>query len=282
MPILFAPDITDVTAAFSSAQDDYSLLTADQPLDADTPEERVYLCGPCSSALDVGMHLAQRGELAVWDSVLCSRQWAGRGQLRRNWVSMPGNLFAVVRLPFAEKAWENMLSVLVGWSVCKAFLRLGVPTQLKWPNDILLNGQKVGGILIEERGDILLAGIGLNLVSCPEASLLRAEAACPATFLGNVLAKFSILSLWLRLVNFSRFGYDTTLSASTPLEFSQSIEPFLAYVGSRVQVSDNRSSVFGIYSGLSADGGIVLLTDTGRITMHSGSLAPERESDEQI
>ncbi|NCB27933.1 MAG: hypothetical protein EOM62_21150, partial [Bacteroidia bacterium] len=64
---------------------------------ADRSDERVYLCGPCSSALDVATHLAGQGSLDPWDSVLATRQWAGRGQMRRTWISQPGNLFAAWR-----------------------------------------------------------------------------------------------------------------------------------------------------------------------------------------
>jgi BirA family biotin operon repressor/biotin-[acetyl-CoA-carboxylase] ligase len=282
MPILWTPDIEGVTDAFSADHADAPAILGPGESCADRSDERVYLCGPCSSALDVAAHLAGQGSLDPWDSVLATRQWAGRGQMRRTWISQPGNLFAAWRLPMPPNPWQNMLSVLVGWVMCRGLGELGVPVTLKWPNDILLHGRKIGGILIEERGDVLLAGIGLNIASCPEDADLRRDHACVAASLGGLLQGMSIFGLWLRLVNFGRLRYSTELSDSTPLEFSQLIEPVLAYLGALVRVSDNRSSVCGTYAGVSPDGGIVLLADGERRVLHSGSLRPEGWSEGQI
>lgn len=273
MPVLWIPEIPGLAEPLSSMDS--------EPMDGHEDAfrcpvaERVHVCGPCSSVLDVAMHLARDGRLDVWDSVLATRQWAGRGQMRRTWISEPGNLFAAWRLPLPPEPWQNMVSVLVGWVLCAGLDELGAGLRLKWPNDLLLAGRKVGGILIEERGEVLLAGIGLNLASCPEDAALRTDRACLAGALGSLSRGMSILGLWLRLVNFGRLRYTVTLSASTPLEFSQSIEPVLAYLGSMVRVGDNRSSVLGVHAGVSADGGIVLHTADGTRTLHCGSLTPE-------
>lgn len=275
MPILWSPEIPCVTEAFSARHPDAPQLLSEGEISSSPPDERFWLCGPCSSVLDVAMHLARRGELDVWDSVLASRQWSGRGQLRRNWVSEPGNLFAAWRLPASPEPWQNMVSVLTGWVLCLGLAELGVPVRLKWPNDILLHGRKVGGILIEERGDVLLAGIGLNLATCPDDGAMRRDRACEAAVLESLTAGMSIFGLWLRLVNFGRVRYSRELSDSTPLEFSQSVERVLAYLGAVVHVSDNRSSVRGVFTGVSPDGGIVLDSQEGRRTLHSGSLRPQ-------
>ena len=282
MPILWTPDIPGVTDAFSPGHEDASAILAAGEPGASAPVERVHLCGPCSSALDVAMHLAGKGLLDPWDSVLATRQWAGRGQMRRDWISRPGNLFAAWRLPMPPGPWQNMLSILVGWTMCHGLAELGVPVRLKWPNDILVHGRKVGGILIEERGDVLLAGIGLNIASSPEDARLRSDRACPAANFGTFLHGISIFCLWLQLVNCGRLRYTAELSDSTPLEFSQLIEPLLAYLGTVVRVSDNRSSVSGTFEGLGPDGGIVLRTDGARRTLHSGSLRPQDCTEGQI
>lgn len=275
MPILWTPDIADVTDAFSAQHEEAGFILGAGELENAAPTERVYLCGPCSSALDVAMNLARQGDLQVWDSVLATRQWAGRGQMRRTWISEPGNLFAAWRLPMPPAPWQNMVSVLVGWALCMGLREFGLPVQLKWPNDLLLHGRKIGGILIEERGDVLLAGIGLNMGSCPADEALRRDHACAAASLGGQLPGMSIFSLWLQLVNFGRLRYSIELSDSTPLEFSQLIETVLAYFETVVHVSDNRSSVCGVYAGVSPDGGIILRENGGMRILHSGSLRPE-------
>lgn len=273
MPVVWTPEIPGIAEALPPT--DSTLFAIGELSLERRMAERIHVCGPCSSVLDVALHLARRGCLDPWDSVLAVRQWAGRGQMRRTWVSEPGNLFAAWRLPAPPSEWQGMLSVLMGWVLCLGLGEVGAALRLKWPNDLLLQGRKVGGILIEERGEVLLAGIGLNLISCPDDAALRADRACPAGSLGHLMGGLSIFGLWSRLVHFGRLRYSTALSASTPLEFSQSIEPMLAYLGSVVLVGDNRSSVRGVLSGIAADGGLVLRVEGESRIVHCGSLTLE-------
>lgn len=282
MPVLWTSGISGVADAFSPSHEDASFILGPGEPGSHAPLERVHLCGPCSSALDVAAHLAGQGLLDPWDSVLVTRQWSGRGQMRRAWVSRPGNLFAAWRLPAAPVDWQGLLPVLVGWTLCAAFGTLGVPARLKWPNDVLLGGRKLGGILIEERGEVLLAGIGINIASCPADAELRRDRACVATSLGTFLPGLSVFGLWLRLVNFGRLRYNAELSGSTPLEFSRSVDTALAYLGARVCVSDNRSSVCGTHAGVAPDGGIVLVDGGQRWVLHSGSLRPDGCAEGQL
>lgn len=239
------------------------------------PTQRTYICGSCSSALDVAHYLAKEEQLDPWDSVLAVHQWAGRGQLRRTWVSAPGNLFAAWRLPMPLPQWQGLLSVLLGWVACTVMGELKFDLRLKWPNDLLAHGRKVGGILIEERGDVLLVGIGLNLASCPGEEELRVDRACTAGTLGGDPRKMSILALWLRLVHLGRLRYTTILSSTTPLEFSQSLRPMLAYLGKTVLIRDDQSFVRGVFSGVGADGGLLVLVNGQLQTLFSGSLICE-------
>jgi len=275
MPILWTPDLPDVADGFSPTHPDAEILLAPDHGAGGELAGRVYLCGACSSVLDVALELARRDAFDPWDSALAVRQWAGRGQMRRTWISEPGNLFAAWRLPMPPGEWQGLLPVLLGWTLCLGLAELGVPARLKWPNDLLVAGRKVGGILIEERGDVLLAGIGLNLVSRPRDEQLLRDRACPAVNLPGLTRDMSILGLWLRLVNLSRLRYSVLVCGSTPQDFSQLVEPVLSYFGSRVRVGDNRSSVCGLHQGVSPDGGVVLLTGGRKQVVHSGSLRPE-------
>ena len=275
MPIIRTPDIPGIAEGITAHNSVASLLLPHDE-ERESFSERIFLSGRASSALDLAHYLTEQGQMDVWDSVLVGAQWAGRGQLRRHWVSSPGNLFAAWRLPLVPRPWQNMVSVLVGWVLCLGLRDMGFQAELKWPNDLLLNDKKVGGILIEERGPIMLAGIGLNCISMPDESLLRKEKACVAGCLEGVPAGLSIFGLWLRLVNFGRLRYSATLSGSSPLEFSQSLETVLAYLGTPVCVADNRSSVCGVLSGVSPDGGIVLRQGRQKSVVHSGSMCPVR------
>ena len=99
-------------------------------------------------------------------------QTAGRGRLDHKWLSLPKtNLMMSAVLSVEGLAPEQVatLPLVVGLSVIKAVEEmvgsdvLGRPQQLKWPNDVLIDGKKIAGILCERNGDNVIAGIGVNV-----------------------------------------------------------------------------------------------------------------------
>lgn len=104
-------------------------------------------------------------------------QSAGRGRQGRLWFSPPGNLYISLLLrPACSLAQAGALSLVISYSLARALESLCGPDAgfvLKWPNDVLLEGRKCAGILLEtETGPngalhYVIAGIGVNLVSAP-------------------------------------------------------------------------------------------------------------------
>lgn len=108
--------------------------------------------------------------------VIAQSQTAGRGQWGRTWASEPGGLYlSLVLEPELAIADAALLTLMSTWGVVTALERLGAKLQIKWPNDLIYHGQKVGGILTESRiGPALsckpselrlrhaVVGIGLN------------------------------------------------------------------------------------------------------------------------
>jgi BirA family biotin operon repressor/biotin-[acetyl-CoA-carboxylase] ligase len=105
---------------------------------------------------------------AEWTAVLADEQTGGRGRQGARWLSPVGNLFLSVLL---RPRWEVGLGVLplvVGVAVRDALEVFGVTGALKWPNDVLANGLKIGGILTEAswsegRIDSVVVGVGVNV-----------------------------------------------------------------------------------------------------------------------
>ncbi len=156
---------------------------------AEEGDAAVLAVGEAGSALDVAWALCAQGGLAPWASVVVVRQTAGRGQLRRPWASPAGNVYAAWRLPDALPGIpDSLASVMTGAALAEALSQLrkgsAAPLQLKWPNDFLLEGRKVGGVLLEERGGALVAGVGLNIRSAPPDGALREGCVTPAGVLG--------------------------------------------------------------------------------------------------
>ncbi len=157
--------------------------------------------GEATSALDAAFYLAGRGELAEWSGCLVASQRAGRGQMRRDWASPVGNMYCALRLPCEGVFATEYAAPAFGALMACAFRRMGVAVKVKWPNDILVDIggilHKAGGILLEEKGGILLVGFGLNLIWAPPVSALREDYAFPAgtftTMLGAKQAQLGAL-----------------------------------------------------------------------------------------
>ena len=126
-----------------------------------------------TSTNDAAFEAAEAGapDMSVFAA---GKQSAGRGRMRRTWVMTPGSSIAVsllLRLSQAEMSFINLFSPLAGIAVCETLReKYGIPAQVKWPNDVLLNRKKICGVLCETRwqGETLLGpvlGIGLNLLS---------------------------------------------------------------------------------------------------------------------
>ncbi len=108
--------------------------------------------------------------LPAWNAVRSSEQSAGRGRFQRTWVSDRGGLWlsAVVPTQPGTPKWR-FLPLAVGLTVCEALASLGVKTRLRWPNDVLVDRQKLAGILIDQFiPQLAVAGIGINVSNRPE------------------------------------------------------------------------------------------------------------------
>ncbi|MBT4880079.1 MAG: biotin--[acetyl-CoA-carboxylase] ligase [Alphaproteobacteria bacterium] len=118
--------------------------------------------------------------------VVCAKsQTKGRGRLGREWVSPEGNLYAsfLLRQPTLVIAQMPQLSFVAAIAVGKAietFSSENINLQYKWPNDVIVNGKKVGGILVESdfqetsRSTTCIVGIGVNLIEAPQKALFPA------------------------------------------------------------------------------------------------------------
>jgi BirA family biotin operon repressor/biotin-[acetyl-CoA-carboxylase] ligase len=155
------------------------------------PAYRLVALETVGSTNDEALRLAAAGAedgTLVW----AREQTAGRGRQGRGWSSPPGNLYlSMVLRPDCAPAEAAQLSFVAGLALGEAFGSIAPPmieVTYKWPNDLLLNGRKAAGILLESHGnpdgtlDCLILGLGANLQHFPEdtsfpATSLRFEGA---------------------------------------------------------------------------------------------------------
>lgn len=109
--------------------------------------------------------LVSRGAAHDHTIIMANAQSAGRGRYRRTWISHHGNLYA--SFIFSADERDPRLSYVVAVAVADTLLSFGVHAKIKWPNDILIDGKKVCGILIEYAGNFVIVGIGINIKTNP-------------------------------------------------------------------------------------------------------------------
>src|SRR5262245_46053580 len=194
--------------------------------------------------------------------LVAAEQAAGRGRRGRRWHSRPGagltfSLARRVRRPARELA---ALSLVTGVAAARALRALGVPAELKWPNDLMAAGAKLGGILVETRsaarGTLAVFGIGINLRGGEELSRrLRRRVASIDQFASpheeDLLAAIAA-ELMTSIDAFEAAGFETA---------RVQWEQMHAHAGRRVKVTlANGRSVSGIAAGLDEDGALSLHT----------------------
>ena len=103
--------------------------------------------------------------------VIAEEQSAGRGRFGRSWLSPRGGLYATFILEGGP-----ILSIRAGLAVIRVLEGFGLNAGLKWPNDVLVEEKKLGGILVEGVGGLALVGVGINLTDTPLSTATSARA----------------------------------------------------------------------------------------------------------
>lgn len=143
------------------------------------------------------LRAARAGRLPSGPVMLAAEiQRDGRGRFGRSWHAPPGTALTVsfARRFESDVAQLSGISLVCGLAVCAAVRQHGVEAQLKWPNDVLVQGRKLAGILVEvhvvdSHTLIAVIGIGLNVAGDAQLQPHLAPGALPATSLASVLAE---------------------------------------------------------------------------------------------
>jgi BirA family biotin operon repressor/biotin-[acetyl-CoA-carboxylase] ligase len=149
---------------------------------------------------DVAAFAREGAPEGLW--LRAERQTGGRGRQGRGWHSPEGNLYAstLVRLHPGDPPPATL--ALVAAVALQEVISAYAPVQqvlIKWPNDLLVEGAKLAGILLEREGEAVVIGMGVNLATYPEAlerpvtslCALTGDAPDPATFLENLADSFA-------------------------------------------------------------------------------------------
>ena len=157
------------------------------------------------STNDYAKGLAREGA-AAFTIVWTHDQTAGKGRQGNSWTSVPGNLYMTMLLrPGTNAAQTGQLSFVAAVALAETLQELlpaAVQVNLKWPNDLLLNGKKSAGILLEAEEGWVVVGMGVNLTGAPEGAASLSDFGVKVSS-GHVLERLaqrlkSLHDVWLQ------------------------------------------------------------------------------------
>lgn len=117
------------------------------------------------STQDYAHDIIAQGKAHDHTAIWALAQSAGRGRFRRPWVSHHGNLYVSFIYDYSER--DARLAYAVAVAVAETIASFGIHPTIKWPNDILVDGKKISGSLIEYSGRFVVVGIGINVKTNP-------------------------------------------------------------------------------------------------------------------
>ncbi len=210
-------------------------------------------------------------------AITALRQTAARGQHGRTWLSPAGNLsLSILIKPTLPAVQIGQLAFASAVAVAETIDRFLEPgrVQLKWPNDILVDNAKLGGILIEselagDRIDWVVIGIGLNIAYAPENLAYQAVALDALSGKANpVPAILDIIldRLAVRLKQHEDQGFEAIRTAW---------QGYAWRLGQPIRLKAGTRDLCGSFIALDQDGALLLATASGEERITAGSLAYE-------
>lgn len=221
--------------------------------------------------------LARIGTLDGPTLLIAERQTAGRGRAGRSWLSAPGGTLTF-SLAWRFKAPLHRMAGLplaVGLALAETITGLGVPVQLKWPNDLLRDGKKLAGILVEtgaNTGDGFtwaVIGIGVNLLMPDEMEAQIGREVASAPWLAQMDRNLLLAQLLSRLAAILAEFDDTGFAP-----FTGRWNALHAWQGREVSILDDGAVLQqGRAAGVDAIGRLLLDTVAGQVEVLSGDVS---------
>lgn len=233
--------------------------------------KRIYHFFRIDSTNRVGMELAYAGE-PEGAVILAEEQTAGRGRAGRNWHSERASGIYVTLLlrPKISPMQAPILTMMAGLSARTAIqAQTGLQIDLKWPNDLMLNGKKLGGILTEMHADtsmvrFVIVGIGINVNQEKFPGELGSIATSLRAETGKNLSRLELLARLLREfeTDYNRFLREGTLFITDRFTKASSYA-----VGKKVRVVNGPDGFTGVTAGLSPEGLLQVEREDGRVVV---------------
>lgn len=209
---------------------------------------------------------------------IAEEQTAARGRLGKTWLAPPktGVWMSLLLRPGVQPEDIAQITLIAGLAVCRAIKNLtGLPAQIKWPNDIVIRGKKVCGILTElsaQAGQIecLICGMGINVNTecfpdelCDKATSLLLESG----------AKQSRARLAAEVMNCLEPYYMQFLQEGVTESFLKEYKSFCVTLGREIKAIQRGETLVGVAQNVTAKGELEVLTPKGAVVLSSGEVS---------
>ncbi|WP_417205110.1 biotin--[acetyl-CoA-carboxylase] ligase [Antarctobacter sp.] len=218
------------------------------------------------------------GGLSGPEWILGLRQTAARGRRGRTWVNPEGNFAATLVIRPADTpdkmALRSFVTSLALYDALEAVTGTAIGLALKWPNDVLMNGGKLAGILLESiggPGGHLAIGIGVNLLAAPDAAQVEQHAVPPVALLSETGVRVTpeaflnalATAYALHEARFATYGFEPIRG----LWLQRA-----GRLGETITARTTRDTVTGVFETVDATGQLVLKTPKGRVTIAAADI----------
>lgn len=203
-----------------------------------------------------------------------AHQTAGHGRRQRAWISPPGNLAcSVIEILATDHAGAATLGFAAGLALETALRRAdgeAVPFKLKWPNDVLVDGKKLAGILIEaepvSNGLAAVIGMGVNVMAAPEGTAYPANSLKALGIVTDAETLFAALTdAWAEW--FAVWDHGRGFGAIREQWLARA-----AGLGSPIQVRQGERAIDGVFETIDEAGRLVVSHDGGSTRVAAGDV----------
>jgi BirA family biotin operon repressor/biotin-[acetyl-CoA-carboxylase] ligase len=247
-----------------SAPDRLTKIELEWQLNTEIIGKKIYSYKEIGSTNDVAHNMAASGD-PEGTVVIAEYQTKGRGRLGRKWVSPRGKgaYFSIILRPDILPREISIITLLASLGVAKTIREAtDLPAFIKWPNDILINGQKVCGILTEMNGEIdkinfVIVGIGININTKKE--LLPEGATSLAQEKGGELGRLELVRMLLKNLD----KYYKIFNRSRLADILEEYKKLSAVLDRHVQVNYHNRLICGYVVDVDKEGALILRMDSG-------------------
>jgi len=225
------------------------------------------------STLDEAARRAPELTAPCW--ILAHVQTAARGRRGRSWAMPRGNFAATMVLPdpapARHAALRSFVMALALYDTCVAVTGRHDAFTLKWPNDVLLNGGKLAGILLENPGGRLSIGVGVNLVEAPGGDEVEAGALRPVA-LASETGALVLPEEFLDTLAVTYAGWEARFVAEGFAPIRDAWLSQAARLGETLTAKLPREEITGVFETLDSDGQLILRTPQGQRAIAAGDI----------